>query len=345
MHFAPRSCPAWRSALLMALVAGAVGTVWTAEAAADPDARDPVAARALFQQARAAAAAGDMATACPKFEESYRLDPAVGTLLNIAACDQQQGRLATAWSRFQQAREQLPADDDRRPQVAAVVAELEPRLPRLTLRFPAAAEVTVTRDGLPVGRGSDGLAIPADPGLHVVEVAAPGRHPRRYEVELAEGERLELRCEPGEPTVAPPAARLASAPSTRAAEPPPAAAAAAGADADRRGARPAARVVGGVGVAGLVAGGVLRALAWSQKGTIDEYCDAERVCEGEGMDAVERARALQLASSLALAAGGAAVGAGLYLGWARRAEDRSPRATLAPTLAPGGVGLAYERSF
>lgn len=343
MHVAPRSWPCWRSALLRLLAAGAVGTAWAADAAADPDARDPVAARALFQQAREAAAAGDTAKACPKFEESYRLDPAVGTLLNIAACDQQQGRLATAWTRFQQALEQLPADDDRRPQVAAVVAELEQRLPRLTLRFPPATDVTVTRDGLPVGRGSDGVAIPADPGPHVVEVAAPGRLPRRYALDLAEGERRELRCEPGE-AAAPSPAGAGAAPAAPVAAPSPAASAAA-ADEGRRGPRPAAYVVGGVGVAGLVAGGVLRALAWSERGTIDEGCDAARACDAEGMDAVERARALQLASTVAFVAGGAAVGAGLYLGLARHVEDRSPRAALTPTLAPGGVGIAWQRSF
>lgn len=345
MKIAPRSwCPRGGS-LLAALAIGALGAAWAGDAAAESAVRDPVAARALFQEAREAAAAGDHATACPKFEESYRLDPAVGTLLNIAACDQRQGRLATAWTRFQQALEQLPADDDRRAQVAAVVAELEPRLPRLVLRFPPDGEVTVTRDGAAVGRSSDGVGIPADPGLHVVEVAAPGRVARRYEVELAEGERAELRCEPGELAAAPPPPRTANAQPARPAEPASPAGVTADAGAGRRGIRTAALVVGGVGVAGLVTGGILRTLAWSEKGTIDERCDADLRCDATGMDAVERARTLQLASTVSLAAGGAVLGVGLVLGVARPGEGSPPRATLTPTLAPGGAGLTYERSF
>ncbi len=340
---APRPWSSFRWSLPMALTIGALGSAWAGDAAADSDVRDPIAARTLFQEAREAAAAGDHVTACPKFEESYRLDPAVGTLLNIAACDERQGRLATAWTRFQQALEQLSPDDDRRPQVAALVAELEPRLPRLTLRFPPDGDVTVIRDGVPVGRTSDGVGFPADPGPHVVVVAAPGRVARRYEVELAEGERAELRCEPGELAAAP--ARREGAPAARAVEPASPAAVAAETGGVRHGTRTAALVLGGVGVAGLVAGGVLRALAWSEQGTIDERCDADLHCDAEGMDAVERARTRQLVSTVSLAAGGAALGVGLYLGLARPGEGSPRRATLTPTLAPGGAGITWKRSF
>src|SRR5262245_3713870 len=47
-------------------------------ASAHAQASDPALAEALFQQARAEMSAGDYAGACPKFKESYRLDPATG---------------------------------------------------------------------------------------------------------------------------------------------------------------------------------------------------------------------------------------------------------------------------
>ena len=51
------------------------------------------AARALLKDKR-------YAEACPKFEESQRQDPASGTLLAIAYCQELSGLLATSWSNY-----------------------------------------------------------------------------------------------------------------------------------------------------------------------------------------------------------------------------------------------------
>ena len=58
------------------------------------------AAEALFNQAHAAMSAHDYDTACQRFAESNRLDPAVGTLLNLGVCEAARGRVATAWELF-----------------------------------------------------------------------------------------------------------------------------------------------------------------------------------------------------------------------------------------------------
>src|SRR5579871_2746595 len=79
------------------------------------DERDPTAAESLFRSARAAVDRGDYATACPQFAESQRLDPAPGTLMNLADCEEHLGRVASAWEHFVQAREQLKTGDDRIP--------------------------------------------------------------------------------------------------------------------------------------------------------------------------------------------------------------------------------------
>jgi hypothetical protein len=60
---------------------------------------DSAAAEALFREGRDAAKHGDLETACADFAESQRLDPAPGTLLNLAECEEKLGRVASACSR------------------------------------------------------------------------------------------------------------------------------------------------------------------------------------------------------------------------------------------------------
>src|SRR5690242_9683425 len=72
------------------------------DARADP-ARDREVADALFWEGRAAADAGDFATACEKFAQSLRLDAAAGTLFNLAHCEERVGRFASALGHYREA--------------------------------------------------------------------------------------------------------------------------------------------------------------------------------------------------------------------------------------------------
>src|SRR5687767_4595561 len=72
-----------------------------APAAAQPS-ESVAAAEQLFTQARDLFDAGDYAAACPRFEASYKLDPALGTLLNLATCHERLGALASAWGRYRE---------------------------------------------------------------------------------------------------------------------------------------------------------------------------------------------------------------------------------------------------
>ena len=65
-----------------------------------PPSPHATAAEALFVEGRQLFAQGDFAKACPKFEESNRLDPAVGTLLNLAACEEKAGKRAQACTHY-----------------------------------------------------------------------------------------------------------------------------------------------------------------------------------------------------------------------------------------------------
>ena len=65
--------------------------------------QNQAAAQALYDEARKLVEAKNFAAACPKFKESYDLDPAGGTLLNLADCYERQGKPALAWTTFKDA--------------------------------------------------------------------------------------------------------------------------------------------------------------------------------------------------------------------------------------------------
>src|SRR5690242_4971467 len=62
--------------------------------------RDAAAAEALFEEAKRLFEQGDHGAACPKFSESYRLDPATGALFALALCHERAGKIASAWVEF-----------------------------------------------------------------------------------------------------------------------------------------------------------------------------------------------------------------------------------------------------
>ncbi|WP_434040744.1 MULTISPECIES: hypothetical protein [Sorangium] len=181
------------------------------------DARaDTAAAQALFDAARQLMAQGKHADACPKLEESQRLDPGIGTQFNLATCYEQLGRTASAWSTFLEvAGAARAAGQVEREKVARQRATaLEPRLVRLTITAPAdaPADLQVKRDGALVGRAQWGIPVPVDPGKHTIEASAAGRAPFAKTVEATRAGASETVAIPPLPAGAP--ARAAAQPTT-----------------------------------------------------------------------------------------------------------------------------------
>src|SRR5262245_34891354 len=106
-----------RFAPALALVLGA--------GAATAQGPDAAGAEWLFREGRALMKEGNLTAACPKLAESLRFDPAVGTLMNLAECEEREGKTASAWQRWGAAADQLPASDRRRATALARARALE----------------------------------------------------------------------------------------------------------------------------------------------------------------------------------------------------------------------------
>ena len=162
-------------------------------------AQDQAAAEALFRSARKAAAAGDWVTACDRFEESHRLDPAPGASLNLGRCREKLGHLARAWKSYAEAAQRLPAGDNRASFARRKAAELEERVPRVTLHPPDTDEnYRVTVSGTEFERASLGVSLPFDPGTLSVVMTAEGREEYSIELFLEEGTHIEHQLRLGE---------------------------------------------------------------------------------------------------------------------------------------------------
>ena len=276
------------------------------------DRQDPAAAEELFRQGRAAAEKRDFLSACAKFRESNRLDPAVGTLFNIADCEEKLGRFATSWTLFQEVAQRLANDDDRHAIAARRAQALEARVPMLSVHLVAAARagVQVRRDGIVLGDASLDTALPVDPGEHVVIVEAPGAEPAQFRTTVGEGEHAQLQVSVGAPS---PAFKGTGA--------------AGGTPASSAGAsHAAAYVIGGVGVAGLITGAVAGLLVLDRKSTVNDNCKAH-LCNQTGLDAAREGKTLGIVTTVGLVTGALGLGAASYLFLTTPAPNENARAS------------------
>jgi hypothetical protein len=150
------------------------------------------AAEAFFKEAKVLLAQKDYAKACPKLEESQRLDPGGGTLLLLASCYEAEGKLASAWAAYIEvvALSRQSGRADRERIAKARVDALGPRLSYMTIELDTATarlvNVDVKRDGTALSRNSWSVKIPVDAGTHSVQIAAPGYTPLTLTVAVEE---------------------------------------------------------------------------------------------------------------------------------------------------------------
>ena|GEM_PF-1170158 len=154
-------------------------------------------AERLFREGRSLVVERRFAEACPKLEESQRLEPRLGTKLNVAFCHERLGKIATAWSGFREALITARATGDvaREGFARARVDALEPRVPWLRVREAAGADadqLTILLDGAPFAPSSWDEALPVDPGEHALVAAHRGEEYWRTTVTLRESEHVDV---------------------------------------------------------------------------------------------------------------------------------------------------------
>src|SRR5260221_4429151 len=86
----------------------------------------------LFLQGRSALNEGKFDLARSYFEQSQAIQPAVGPLLNLAACAEKLHLLRRAIDHLNEAMTKVAPTDKRAPLIRVRIAELEQRTPHLT---------------------------------------------------------------------------------------------------------------------------------------------------------------------------------------------------------------------
>lgn len=254
-------------------------------------------AEAMFREGRALLEAGKVNVACEKLAGSYRLDARIGTLANLAACHEMEGKLATAWADFIEVARSARASEApgaRELEVTARrrAAELEQRLFRLTLDVSEpASDLVLALDGRELPFAARQTPLPVDPGPHTLSASRPGF--QRVDV------RVDVPKEPGTRRVTIPAL----VPSPTVSKKPPLATEA---EPSRGSVPPYVWAGGAVAVLAVGAGTFFGVRAMSAMDDRDAACPGGR-CTSEGLARQDDAFAAATASTVSFAVAGAAV--------------------------------------
>lgn len=331
----------WLAWLALALVCCSI------RSAAAQTTEQRAAAQLLFEEGRKLHAAGKKEDACQKFQQSFDLDRAVGTQLNLARCYEETGKLASAWIHYNEAAGAArTAGQDKRAGHARLQAEkLKPKLSTLTIN--AADEVTVKHNGAAVPVAAFGTAMPVDAGSHTIVVSAEGKQPWETTVEVGADAAAvvvdvpALLDAPVEPVVVAPK----PAPNPDSVTP---------RDSDDDTVQ---WVLGGVslaiGIGGVATGTVLRMMALSTDDESLEQClpsDPNR-CSDDGAALRDDAKTLQTISTVAWAAGGAFTVAGAVLlihagvSGSDEGDEGDESVSWRPHAGPGEAGFSVFGRF
>lgn len=343
--------------LLVAVAAGASPRIARADSGADAEN-----AKELFEHGRDLRAHGNCADALPLFQKAYSLFPSgLGSLRNVAVCDEALGRSTSARAAWLELRRALVGNSD--PKYAGwsddadhAAARLAPKIATFTVDVvvagsatdpgrPAAAGdgIDVTVDGRVLARDQLGGTIERDPGKVVVRaVGASGVTPEEATLTLAAGEtrHVTLRVVVASAAAAEPVVQAASVePAAPEAQP------GAPASTRRSSLRTGAWVAFGAGAAGLLGTAISFSMRQSALSNLSSDCPkyATLPCEPGSRAAVTSdVNQGRTATTLVdvfgtLAVAGVATGVVLYTLSARGSEGKTA-IVLTPTGA-GAVGV------
>jgi hypothetical protein len=315
------------TALVAALPLLGIDLVPNAALAAEPS---PAAER-LFADGLKLAQNGDCVRARDKFTESYAADPAPGTLINWALCEEKLARSATALELLRLADQTLPQNHPKRAGMVRHMEALAKKAPILRLRTTSALPpgATVVMDGAMLDPSSLTRGVLGDPGSHFIDIRAPGREDRRYEVTLAEGTTLEVTVEPGPPRLSSPLGGQSQQDGSETSSP----------------WRTLGWGLAGGGLTAIGVGAVTGLLAQGKWTDVQQNCDvATKSCRNDaGYEASAAGDTLATVSTIAFLAGGASVAVGGYLLLTKK--DAPASARLSTAAGPAMIGLRLGGEF
>jgi len=313
--------------VLAAFVVAEIGGLggFGARAHADPT-PDPKIQRAdqLFAEAKALLSS-NLLEACKKFKESLQENPAaIGTLLNVALCDEKLGHVASAVREFSDVRTQ--GKEQGLPEHVRAAEEhlraLEPTIPHLTIRLTEQLPETkiLLDDTLLVGDAL--INHPVDPGELVIVVSAPTRLPYRAKVTIGVAEHKDV--------VIPALAKSVTIRASR----------------GRIG--QITTIIGGAAIGtGLGLGLYARHLYNKQfdDGRCQHIPNMGDFCQASGQSQTERARTFGNIGTVVGVVGVLAAGVGAYL-WVRAPGDTSDKKLIVmPEVSPDGLGIVAAGRF
>lgn len=287
------------------------------EAQNEPSPADRAAAEALFREGRELIKANRVEAACRKFEESYRLEPAPGTMLNMAHCHMLEGRVATAWTEFHRVATDARRSGHRDRERIAMesIAKLEQRLPKIVIRVeqqPDRDRIRIRRNATLLRQAAWGTETPIDPGPVLIEVSGDGFVMWTKSYEAVEGELLTVTVpvldrRPSTEVLSVPAPR----PRPVVPEPP-----ARRVDGGSSSQRTAGIVLGAAGLVSVGTGAYFGVRALQEQGDAEDACPVvngvER-CTDEGVRSNDEAWRAARIANVGIGVGLVAVAAGTYL--------------------------------
>lgn len=272
------------------------------------------------------------------FRHAYELYPSgLGALRNLAFVEKGLGLVASSARHFRELAHKAPLDPKPARRLWAEfakkeLAELEPRLPHLTVHVAKGApeDTRVTVDDVAVASGAWGTSMEIDPGTHTVVAEAKGTTGFQMSVVLAEKETksidiaFETKSDAAPALTTPSSTPMPAAPGSGVAH-------------ERR---IAPLVVTGIGIATVAVG---LGFGWA---AIQKH---KEVCNGPGCDpqAYADGKSLARTSTIVTGVGLAAAASGLvwYVLSSPSSGDPERRTAIAPSAFEGGAGVQVFGRF
>jgi hypothetical protein len=323
----------------------------------EPTTENRALAEVLFREAKTLSDKGQFEQACPKFQESHRLDPKPGTILNLAVCHEKQGKTASAWLDYIEAASFAgrAGQKDREAFAKDQAAKLEKLLPHLIVRVPATTPgIVVKLDSAALSEAAWGIAAPINPGNHFIEAMAPGYKGWSQTITIENASSNvdvtvpKLEQELNEKPKTDPSSggtTVVVQEKPKQSDPPP----------------PSPKpqfnkplwigiAAGGVGLAGMIIGPALGVHTFTLRDAGNVECGPEpenTFCTKKGIDLQSQAATSATVSTVGFVMGGLGLGAGaaLILIGLRHAPSAPTRAWVLPHIDRTGVGVSAGYSF